>query len=281
MQISPHSSLARSQYPEYLASISSQVEGYSQQDQLDSGIGESSPAPHRSPYAAPISSRILPDSQNGPNSSSYIHTNTGSSVSQNDSQRKIEASSVSGSKSRPDDKFSSLPYAASSDPVEGGASSCKNLRRTASSSRPSATQQPQKAVTESPTVRVSSRTRRHPLRVLSSPEREAHDEPFLASTESCNRFFLAPTDPKDVFVNSSAFEPLAEGTTTDSRVALPASVNQDLVSSEHQLESQQNFPADSASQDLLFQTQVPLAIDSQTSERATGTTHSSGKYCQN
>ncbi|MCJ1475834.1 hypothetical protein MMC13_004498 [Lambiella insularis] len=276
VQISPHSSVDRSQYLEYLASLSSQGQGYSQRYQIDSGISESSPVPYSSPYAAPVSSRVIPDSQSGPNSSSYIHTDTSSSLTQNENQVENKDREDSSPRLRLGDKSSSLAGTAKSDPIEDIPVSRRSPRRAASiTSQQSASQPTQKKTAESPSEGVSHRSRRHPLHVVSSLEREIHDEPKSTSINNSDKKLA---DSEGVVLNSSTFEPLTQGTASGFRNTASASKKASPASSGYQLENQQRFLADNSPHELAFQTQVPLTLSPQASDQARNIAQSAGKY---
>ncbi|MCJ1398950.1 hypothetical protein MMC11_002151 [Xylographa trunciseda] len=273
IEISPHSSLRSSQFIYYPIASSSQLQDSTQQDQVDSGIGESSPAPYRSPYAVLNRHGIIPDSQSLPNSASYILTNSKTSTSQDASRSNSQDSRIISATKSSRDRTSSPANAEKSDPIEDSVPRRRSSRRLASTPP----RQLSSVLQSSRRASSSVLRRAHPLRIVSSPEDGLQEQP------KANGFEVGsyPVDQADwnpeAEEESSAFEPLTQGTTNRSPLRLDLRRNESVFSPERQLDSRENFVLSNGSQDFGFQTQIPLALDSQISEPSQDTQHSVGK----
>ncbi|MCJ1286065.1 hypothetical protein MMC26_005407 [Xylographa opegraphella] len=277
IEISPHSTLRRSQFVYYSVAVSSQSQEYTQQDQVDSGIGESSPAPaYRSPYAALHRSGIIPDSQSLPGSASYIFTNSKSST--NLGVRPSTASPTSrviDTRSSVHSRSSSLADAEISESIETSVPLRGSGRLSTSTSPGQSTPVSQRSKRKSPNIK----RRAHPLRIVSSPEGGPQQETEINDPELQSCLIDHSTRSKDAREISSAFEPLTQGTKSISplRAELQAI---ESVSAKRLPDSREAFLLNYESQDSNFQTQIPFNINNPTSVHSQGTQHSSVELWQ-
>ncbi|MCJ1434337.1 hypothetical protein MMC27_003704 [Xylographa pallens] len=276
IEISPHSSFRSSQFVYYPVALSSQLQEYTQQDQVDSGIGESPPPqPYRSPYVALDRNGIIPDSQSLPNSASYIFTNSKPSTGLDVSQSISQSSRIIGTANSVRNRTSSLADAEISDSIETNVPLRRSGRRLKSNSPRQSTPVAQSSKRELSNVLQ----RAHPLRIVSSPEDGLQKEPRINGSELESSLPTPFTRYREAGEESSAFEPLTQGTRNRSisRSDLQAI---ESVTPERQLDSRENLVLSNNSHDFGFQTQVPLALNNQISEHSQGTQHSAVEVWQ-
>ena len=240
-----------------------------------SGIGESSPPqPYHSPYVAPDRNGIIPDSQSLPNSASYIFTNSKSSTRLDVSQSISQDSQIIGTTNSLHNRISSSVESEISDSIESNVPVRRSGRRLISTSPRQSTPVAQSSKRESSKVLQ----RAHPLITFSSPEDGLQQEPQINGSE-LESYLPGPfTRDREAGEESSAFEPLTQG--TGNRSTLRSDLQAiESVSPERQLDLRENFVLSNDSHDLGFQTQLPLALN-QISEHSQGSQHSAGKFAR-
>ncbi|MCJ1380751.1 hypothetical protein MMC17_003860 [Xylographa soralifera] len=274
VEISPHSSLRSSQFIYYPVASSSQLQEYTEQDLLDSGIGESSPTPYHSPYVALDRNGTIPDSQSLPNSESYIFTNSRSSTGLDVSRAISQGSRIIGTTSSVRNRISSSADEETNDPIEASVPRRRSSRRLTSTSPRQSSPGVQRSKRESSNVP----RRAHPLRIVSSPEDGLQHQLKTNDSELESYLFNHSTGNREAGQESSAFEPLTQGTRNRSPSRSDLRAIDSVISPERQLDSRENIVLSNESQDFGFQTQIPLALISQISEHSQGTQDSTGKF---
>ncbi|MCJ1390188.1 hypothetical protein MMC18_003046 [Xylographa bjoerkii] len=270
IEISPHSSLRSSQFLHYPIVLSSQPQDYTQQDQIDSGIGESSPAPYRSPYAALNRTGIIPDSQGLPNSPSYIFTNSKSSISQDASWSISQGSRIIGATNSLRKRNSSSADIERSDSIEDSVPPRRSTRRVTSTSPRQSS-----PVAHSSKREVSNVPRRaHPLRIVSSPEDRPQEQPKPNDFKVEGYLIENSNRSREAGEESSTFEPLTQETINRYPSHLDLRANQSVISPDWQPNSRENFVLSNDPRDFGFQTLNPLALNSQISEHSQDTQYS-------
>ncbi|KAI9880921.1 MAG: hypothetical protein M1830_009989 [Pleopsidium flavum] len=260
VQISQHSSFDRDQYVQFIASSSVQGLSSSQPQDLDSGLGSSSP--FQQTVADPVAfyrAGIVPDSQSLPGSSSYIPT---SSISVDTSADSVARAASPGSRSNPFEDVTLGVVLASTPPVEvsdiiedpsspvGRQHACDNHRIDTTPCLPPAEALKIPVCNEGEPNR--SNKWQNGATLESAVQKEPREEPQSSQLARCAEDQSGILIPQDNCVQA----------TEGSSAALNYAQGQ-----EKGCHHQEDIPTSS----LVFQSQIPLTTNDQPSQHTPGT----------
>ena len=223
IQISPHSSLDRQQFPQYSSNLGASVTSTTQTEQVDSGLSVSSPASTQLDWVDFNQSGIVPDSQSFEGSASYITTQSKSDSGPSATQFTAEADSTSAS-----NLLASLSVElpnAPSDPIEDSSNPQVATGATLGTDDQVSGPLPTQSLGRNPTILDTEVTGL--LTPTQSPSEPAKSLESTSRDSRAYNEYLPESQPlanPSLWLGSSAFEPL-----TQDRSTLPSAELRDAV----------------------------------------------------
>lgn len=268
VQISPHSSLDRQQFLQYSSNLGAPLTLGAQPEQIDSIVGESSPASTLLDWVDFHQSGIVPDSQSLEGSASYIATQ-----SKTDSRLSATQSTIGAHSNSASNLLASLsvePPNEPSDTIQDSSNPPVATAATLETNNHVSRPPPLQNRRQSSTILDTEVTRPlRPIRTCSEPVR---------SIESTTRDRWGSSDylPESQLVGdpllsleSSAFVPLTQGRSTLPSLELHNAILQSAACEPTQTQSNhlQDFDVVNNVGDKYFQGQDSCALDSQESQK--------------